>query len=100
MLVHPMLAFLDTPIVIGLIALAALLFGADKLPKLARSAGEAKREFLKGQLEADEAANQAREDARRRSATESADPMDNVQAGSMAGSAVPSPDPGKGTPSS
>lgn len=30
---------------------AMLLFGADKLPKLARSAGQAKKEFLRGQDE-------------------------------------------------
>ena len=66
---HPMLAFIDAPIVIGIVALAALLFGADKLPKLARSAGAAKKEFMMGQIEADEAAAKAREDLRARTGT-------------------------------
>ena len=63
---HPMLAFIDAPIIIGIVALAALLFGADKLPKLARSAGAAKKEFMMGQIEADEATAKAREEARAR----------------------------------
>jgi Sec-independent protein translocase protein TatA len=46
----------------------ALLFGVDKLPKLARSAGQAKKEFMVGQAEADIAAEQAREEARKRAA--------------------------------
>ena len=64
MVVHPLLALLS-PEIIGIIALAAvLLFGADKLPKLARSAGQAKREFMFGQAEGDVAAEEAREQAR------------------------------------
>jgi len=63
---HPILAFIDAPIIIGIVALAALLFGADKLPKLARSAGAAKKEFMMGQIEADEAAAKAREELRAR----------------------------------
>ena len=47
-----------------LIGLGLLLFGAEKLPKLARSAGAAKKEFMVGQAEADAAAAKAREDAR------------------------------------
>ena len=65
-MLHPMLAIIDAPIIIGIVALAALLFGADKLPKLARSAGAAKKEFMMGQIEADEAAAKAREDLRAR----------------------------------
>ena len=45
---------IDPPIIIGIVALGALLFGAEKLPKLARSAGQAKKEFLMGQIEAEE----------------------------------------------
>jgi sec-independent protein translocase protein TatA len=52
-----------------LVGAAVLLFGVDKLPKLARSAGQAKKEFMVGQAEADIAAEQAREDARKRAAT-------------------------------
>lgn len=66
MLIHPLIAFLGPET--WLIILAAggiLLFGADKLPKLARSAGQAKKEFLVGQAEADIAAEKARDDARK-----------------------------------
>ncbi|MGB8907294.1 MAG: twin-arginine translocase TatA/TatE family subunit [Candidatus Cybelea sp.] len=100
MTIHPLLAIIDAPIIIGILVLGALLFGADKLPKLARSAGQAKKEFLVGQAEADEAAARAREEARQRAAQQHADVMDNVQAGSIAGESVPPPTPGHGTPSS
>lgn len=42
------------PLEIGIILLLiVVLFGADKIPKLARSAGEAKKEFEKAKIEAD-----------------------------------------------
>jgi TatA/E family protein of Tat protein translocase len=45
-----------SPVTIAVIVLVVLLlFGAERLPKLARSAGKAKKEFLKGQAESDEA---------------------------------------------
>jgi TatA/E family protein of Tat protein translocase len=100
MSLHPLLAIIDAPIIIGILVIGALLFGADKLPKLARSAGQAKKEFLMGQVEADEAAAKAREEARLRSEAEHADVMGNVEAGSFSGESVPPPTPGKGTPSS
>ena len=100
MTVHPLLAIIDAPIIIGILVLGALLFGADKLPKLARSAGQAKKEFLVGQAEADEAAAKAREEARLREATANADIMKNVEAGSISGESIPPPTPGRGTPSS
>ena len=51
------------PMEIALIVGAAvLLFGADKLPKLARSLGNAKKEFMVGQAEADVAAEKARQE--------------------------------------
>jgi len=100
MAIHPLLAFATPEIVIGILVVGALLFGADKLPKLARSAGQAKKEFMMGQIEADEAANRAREEARMRAERQQADVMNNVQAGSAAGEAVPQPTPDKGTPSS
>jgi len=60
-----------TPIEIAaVVGVAILVFGADKLPKLARSAGQAKKEFMVGQAEADIAAERAREEARRRSESE------------------------------
>jgi sec-independent protein translocase protein TatA len=51
-----------------LVGAAVLLFGVDKLPKLARSAGQAKKEFMVGQAEADVAAERAREEARKKAA--------------------------------
>jgi TatA/E family protein of Tat protein translocase len=100
MAIHSLLAFIDAPIIIGILVVGALLFGAEKLPKLARSAGLAKKEFVMGQMEADEAAARAREEARQRAAEQHADIMNNVEAGSMTGEAVPPPTPGKGTLSS
>ncbi len=48
-----------------LVGAAVLLFGVDKIPKLAKSAGLAKKEFMIGQAEADIAAERVREEARR-----------------------------------
>ena len=100
MTVHALLAIIDAPIIIGILVVGALLFGAEKLPKLARSAGQAKKEFLMGQAEADAAAAKAREEARQRAAAQDADVMKNVEAGSLSGEAIPPPTPGHGTPSS
>jgi sec-independent protein translocase protein TatA len=100
MTAHPLLAIIDAPIIIGILVVGALLFGAEKLPKLARSAGQAKKEFLAGQAEADEAAAQAREQARQRAEAAKADVMDNVEVGAISGDAVPPPTPGSGTQSS
>jgi Sec-independent protein translocase protein TatA len=89
---HPILAFIDAPILIGIVVVGALLFGGiEKLPKLARSAGAAKKEFMMGQIEADEATARAREEMRQRLDAQKADPMQNVEAGSVAGEAVPPP---------
>lgn len=45
----------DSPIQwVVVIAAISLLFGANKLPQLARSLGQARREFKKGLLEAEE----------------------------------------------
>jgi TatA/E family protein of Tat protein translocase len=98
--IDPLLAIIDAPIIIGILIVGALLFGAEKLPKLARSAGQAKKEFLVGQAEADEAAAKAREEARQRAASQHADIMSNVEAGSISGEAIPPPTPGSGTQSS
>ena len=38
-------AIIDAPIVLAIVGIAVLLFGADKIPKLARSMGEAKKEY-------------------------------------------------------
>ncbi|HVA32580.1 MAG TPA: twin-arginine translocase TatA/TatE family subunit, partial [Candidatus Baltobacteraceae bacterium] len=85
MFTHPLLAFIDAPIIIGILVVGALLFGAEKLPKIARSAGQAKKEFMMGQIEADEAAAKAREEARMRNVVKNEDIMDNVEAGSLSG---------------
>ena len=98
-MIHPVLAIIDAPIIIGILVVGALLFGADKLPKLARSAGQAKKEFVMGQMEADEATARAREEARQRSAAAQTDLMANVETGNAAGQPVPPPTPDKGTPS-
>ena len=76
---HPVLA-LDTPLMIMItVAIGAVLFGGDKLVKLARSAGQAKKEFAIGQIEADEAAAKAREEARARAnATTTEPPADHA----------------------
>lgn len=96
---HPIFAF-ASPEIIGLLVVGAvILFGADKLPKLARSAGQAKKEFMAGQIEADEAAERAREAARLRAQSANTDLMDNVATNSGSGQAVPNPTPDKGTQS-
>lgn len=85
MIVHPVLA-LFSPEIIGIVVIAAVvLFGAEKLPKLARSAGQAKKEFLMGQAEADEAADRAREQARVRAQAADSDIMQNVSQPNAAG---------------
>jgi sec-independent protein translocase protein TatA len=99
MVVHPILALLS-PEIIGIVVVAAvLLFGAEKLPKLARSAGQAKKEFMMGQAEADAAAERVREQARVRAETAKSDVMDNVSQNNAAGVGenVPPPTPDKGT---
>src|SRR5579862_6714975 len=99
MVIHPLLALIDAPIIIGILVVGALLFGAEKLPKLARSAGQAKKEFMMGQIEADAATAKAREEARLREERKHEDIMDNVEVGQMTGESVPPPTPDKGTPS-
>jgi TatA/E family protein of Tat protein translocase len=98
MMLHPLFALGSPEILIGLLVLGALLFGAEKLPKLARSAGQAKKEFLAGQAEADEAAMRAREEARMRFEAQQTDVMKGVEAGSVGGQPVPPPSD-KGTQS-
>jgi len=47
-----MLAFLDSPAEIGIVVLViVLLFGGSQLPKLAKSIGQAQKEFKKGLAE-------------------------------------------------
>ena len=78
---------------IALIAgVAVLLFGVDKLPKLARGMGQAKKEFMVGQAEADIAADQAREEARKRAAAAATATVPNGSAGTA--TVVPDPQTG------
>jgi len=46
---------LGAPELLIILAVVLLIFGGSKLPKLARSLGEAQREFKKGVKESDEA---------------------------------------------
>lgn len=96
---HPILALASPEILLIVVGLGILLFGAEKLPKLARSAGQAKKEFMVGQAEADAAAAKAREDARLRAEAARADVMDNVSLNNADGTGenVPPPTPDKGT---
>jgi TatA/E family protein of Tat protein translocase len=41
----PVFAIIDAPIIAGIVVVALILFGAERLPKLARSMGQAKKEF-------------------------------------------------------
>lgn len=45
----PIFAIISGPEIAVLVGIAILLFGADRIPKLARSMGEAKKEFEKAQ---------------------------------------------------
>jgi sec-independent protein translocase protein TatA len=74
----------------AVVGVAILIFGADKLPKLAKSAGQAKKEFMIGQAEADVAAEKAREEARKTATA-------NVEATAAAGT-TPATEPHAGTP--
>lgn len=50
-----MLFIFDSPVQwLVVIAAVSLLFGANKLPELAKSLGQARKEFKKGMLEAEE----------------------------------------------
>jgi sec-independent protein translocase protein TatA len=63
------------PMELLLIAGAAiLLFGADKVPKLARGLGQAKTEFMVGQTEAEIAAERQRAEVRARAEAAAAAP--------------------------
>lgn len=50
------------PELLIILALAVLLFGASKIPKLARSSGQAIGEFQRGKVEAEEELQQIREE--------------------------------------
>jgi sec-independent protein translocase protein TatA len=48
---NPVFAMLNTPEVIAILALALIIFGAKKLPELARGLGQGIREFKKSSRE-------------------------------------------------
>ncbi|MDB5071217.1 MAG: putative Sec-independent protein translocase tatA/E-like protein 1 [Candidatus Eremiobacteraeota bacterium] len=81
----------------AVVGVAILIFGADKLPKLARSAGQAKKEFMVGQADADVAAERAREEARKRAEAESAAASTSTAVNGV-GQPTIVPDPQTGTP--
>jgi sec-independent protein translocase protein TatA len=62
----------------ALVVAAIVLFGADKVPKLARGLGQAKKEFMVGQVEADVAAERARAEARAQAEAAAAQPPEPV----------------------
>ena len=78
----------------AVVGVAILIFGADKLPKLAKSAGQAKKEFLIGQAEADVAAERAREEARKTATAN----VDAAAAAAAAGAPTPEPQTGASIP--
>jgi sec-independent protein translocase protein TatA len=81
-----------------LVGAAVLLFGVDKLPKLARSAGQAKKEFMVGQAEADIAAEKAREEARKAAAANAANAAAPTGAPTEVAATAPAAAPGTTTP--
>lgn len=56
-----MLAMLNTWEVVGIVVIAMLLFGAKKLPELAKGLTQSIREFRKASKEGDEAARELKE---------------------------------------
>lgn len=56
-----------------ILILLVLLFGADKIPKLARSAGDAKKEFEKAKMEADKELQEAKKEMEEEAATETSE---------------------------
>ncbi|MDY7083459.1 MAG: twin-arginine translocase TatA/TatE family subunit [Halobacteria archaeon] len=68
------------PLEIGIILLlVVVLFGANKIPKLARSAGEAKKEFQKSQLEAKKEVEEFEKELEEESAKETEQTQESAQ---------------------
>jgi sec-independent protein translocase protein TatA len=85
--------------IMWIVGAAVLLFGADKLPKLARSMGQAKKEFTVGQAEADIEAERIRNEMRAKAeaAATTREPGAAVTTPSGIGEPIPPPIPGSGT---
>lgn len=64
------------PELIVILAIAILLFGADKLPKLARSSGQALGEFHKGRNDIEK---ELRESAKQAARSDDVDDVDAVE---------------------
>jgi len=65
------------PMELGLVlAIVVLLFGAKKIPKLARSSGEALGEFKKGRQEMEDEIQQAKDDVGMQSGVSGPDPRE------------------------
>ena len=79
----------------AVVGVAILIFGAEKLPKLARSAGQAKKEFMVGQAQADVEAERAREELRKQAQAEAAVASRTTN---EAGQPTVVPDPQTGAP--
>ena len=74
-----------------LVGAAVLLFGADRVPKLARGIGQAKKEFMVGQAEADVAADRARAEVRAQAEASAAKPPPVAEPQTVNGVAVGAP---------
>jgi sec-independent protein translocase protein TatA len=74
-----------------LVGAAVLLFGADRVPKLARGIGQAKKEFMIGQAEADVAAERTRAEARALAEANAAKATVETQAATVNGIVVGAP---------
>jgi sec-independent protein translocase protein TatA len=74
-----------------IVGAAILLFGADRVPKLARSLGQTKKEFMVGQAEADVAAERARAEARAQAEANAAHAIPATEMQSVNGMVVGSP---------
>jgi sec-independent protein translocase protein TatA len=74
-----------------LVGAAVLLFGADRVPKLARGIGQAKKEFMVGQAEADVAAERTRAEARAIAEANAAKTTAETQAQTVNGVVVGAP---------
>jgi sec-independent protein translocase protein TatA len=58
-----LLAFLEGPELIIILVIILVLFGGSQLPRLARSLGEAKREFEKGMSHDEKSAANSKSDS-------------------------------------
>lgn len=66
------------PEVLVILLIVVLLFGAQKIPKLARSTGEAMGEFQKGREEVEEELKEMRDSDKEEPAAEPADTADTA----------------------